>query len=71
MEEAGLSYSLGATVGPGGTNFSVYSRGLSSIDILLFDREHDSRPEQVISLDPVVNRTYHYWHVFEPGIRPG
>ena len=71
MEEAGLSYPLGATVGPGGTNFSVYSRGASSVELLLFDREDDSRPARVISLDAAVNRTYHYWHTFVPDVRPG
>jgi glycogen operon protein len=25
----------------------------------------------VIVLDPVFNRTYHYWHVFVPGVQPG
>ncbi len=28
-------------------------------------------PSRVIRLDPVTNRTYHYWHVFVPGILPG
>jgi glycogen operon protein len=25
----------------------------------------------VIPIDPLTNRTYHYWHVFVPGVRPG
>ncbi len=25
----------------------------------------------VFRIDPVTNRTYHYWHVFVPGIRAG
>jgi glycogen operon protein len=25
----------------------------------------------VISLDPSVNRTYYYWHVFVPEVQPG
>ena len=25
----------------------------------------------VISLDPVINRSYHYWHVFVPGLQAG
>ena len=75
MEEApgsnGRAAPLGATVTPGGVNFSVYSRGASGIDLLLFDREDDERPERVIRLDPAANRTYHYWHVFAAGVRPG
>jgi len=58
-------------VSPGGVNFSVYSRGASGVEVLLFDREDDPRPERVLRLDPVANRTYHYWHVFAPGVKPG
>ena len=25
----------------------------------------------MIPIDPVTNRTYHYWHVFVPGVPPG
>jgi glycogen operon protein len=25
----------------------------------------------VVRIDPVTNRTYHYWHVFVPGVQPG
>ena len=37
----------------------------SSID------EDDGRPARVIPIDPVLNRTYHYWHVFVPGVQAG
>ena len=30
-----------------------------------------AKPLRVIPFDPVANRTYHYWHVFVPGIQPG
>ncbi len=39
--------------------------------MLFFDREDDARPARVIHLDPAANRTYHYWHVFVPGVQPG
>ena len=26
---------------------------------------------RVIPIDPAANRTYHYWHVFVPGVEPG
>jgi glycogen operon protein len=68
---AGRSAPLGATVVDGGVNFSLFSRSAASVELLLFDREDDSRPARVLPLDPVTNRTYHYWHVFVPGIRPG
>ena len=25
----------------------------------------------MVRIDPATNRTYHYWHVFVPGVRPG
>src|SRR5438132_13492257 len=70
-EEHGRSYPLGATIVPGGANFSVFSRGASGVELLLFERPDDSHPARVISLDPAVNRTYHYWHAFVPGVSPG
>src|SRR6516225_4679159 len=71
IDTAGRSSPLGATVCQGGTNFSVYSREASGVDLLLFDREDDARPSSVIRVDPTANRTYHYWHVFVPGVQPG
>jgi glycogen operon protein len=71
FDVAGQSSPLGATPVPGGVNFSVYSRGASEIELLFFDREDDDRPDRVIRIDPVTNRTYHYWHVFVPGVLPG
>jgi glycogen operon protein len=69
--ENGRTYPLGATALAGGVNFSIYSRGASSMELLFFDRDDDRGPSRVIRLDPVANRTYHYWHVFVPGARAG
>ncbi len=71
LASTGRSAPLGATVFPGGVNFSIYSRNATGMELLLFDREDDARPEQVIPIDPVKNRTYHYWHVFVPGVKRG
>ena len=67
----GRSFPLGATVLGDGVNFSVFSREASRVDLLLFDDPAATRPARVIELDPRTHRTYHYWHVFVPGIRPG
>ena len=67
----GRSAPLGATVGCSGVNFSLYSRDASGIELLFFDQEDDALPSRVIPLDPLVNRTYHYWHVFVPGVQAG
>src|ERR1039458_2983888 len=60
----GRSFPIGATLADGGANFSLFSRGAAAIELLLFDRSDDARPSRVIPIDPCLNRTYHYWHVF-------
>jgi glycogen operon protein len=67
----GRSFPLGATPGRDGTNFSVFSKHSTSVQLLLFDRVDDSTPSHVLDLDPHTQRTYHYWHVFVPGVREG
>jgi glycogen operon protein len=67
----GRSFPLGATVVDGGVNFSLFSRSASGVELLLFDREDDGTPSSAMQIDPVTNRTYHYWHVFVPGVRQG
>ena len=67
----GRSSPLGATVVDGGVNFSLFSRTAASIELLLFDRADDAKPARVLRIDPVTNRTYHYWHTFVPGVQPG
>src|SRR5947209_1160783 len=69
-DNTGRSSPLGATVRDGGVNFTLFSRSATGVELLFFDRE-DAAPSHVIRLDPVANRTYHYWHVFVPGVRPG
>jgi isoamylase len=70
-ETAGRSAPLGATLQRGGVHFSVYSRDASGVDLLLFDRADDPRPARVIPIDSAIGRTYHYWHVFVPGVKAG
>ena len=67
----GDSYPVGATVSAAGVNFCVYSRGATGIALALFDHADDAEPSQLVRLDPETNRTYHYWHVFVPGLRAG
>jgi glycogen operon protein len=61
---------IGATCARGGVNFSLFSRTAQGVELLLFDRD-DAKPSRMIKLDPVVNRSYHYWHTFVPGVRAG
>jgi glycogen operon protein len=67
----GSSSPLGATPSPNGVNFSVFSRHATGVELLLFDAADDTRAARVVRLDPSTNRTYYYWHVFVPDIRPG
>ncbi len=68
---AGKAYPLGATITPEGVNFSVYSKSSTELHLLLFDSSEDPEPSSVIALHPKRNRTFHYWHVFVPGIGNG
>jgi isoamylase len=67
----GRNSPLGATVLPGGVNFSVFSRNASGVELLLFDQADDARATRVIQINAATNRTLDYWHVFVPGIRTG
>jgi glycogen operon protein len=67
----GASSPLGASPASGGTNFSVFSKHATGVELLLFDAVDDARPARIIRLDPVTNRTYHYWHVFAPAVTAG
>ena len=67
----GRSAPLGATVYDDGVNFSLYCRSGTFVELLLFDHVDDGKPGRVIPLDPWTNRTYHYWHVFVPDLKPG
>ena len=70
-EHCGHSSPLGASVTASGVNFSVFSRSAAAVELLLFDRQDNTEPARVVPIDPVTNRTYHYWHVFVPGLKPG
>ena len=71
MIAPGKSFPLGASVHPEGVNFSVYSKNSTRLDLLLFDNMDDPLPARVITLDSAKNRTFHFWHVFVSGLKPG
>jgi isoamylase len=66
----GKSFPLGATLNGEGANFSVFAKHSTAAQLLLFDRA-EAEPSRVIDLDPHTHRTYHYWHVFVPGVKAG
>jgi glycogen operon protein len=68
----GTSWPLGATPCRDGVNFSVFSKHATGVELLLFDHGDDgAEAARVIRIDPSANRTYHYWHVFVPGVKAG
>lgn len=69
--QKGKSFPQGATVTGDGANFSVFAKHSTAAQLLLFDDVNAPNPSRVIDLDPRANRTYHYWHVFVPGVTAG
>jgi isoamylase len=69
--EDGSSSPLGPTPSRNGVNFSVFSRHATGVQLLLFEGVDDTKAARVIRLDPSADRTYYYWHVFVPNVRPG
>jgi isoamylase len=67
----GKSFPIGATVYHEGVNFSLFSKDARVIELLLFDSAADGTPSSVIRLNGKRNKTYHYWHVFVPGLKAG
>ena len=67
----GESFPLGATVYPQGVNFCIFSENATAVRLLLFDRPDASQPTETIRLDPQLNKTFYYWHVFIPGLKAG
>ncbi len=67
----GLPYPIGATLIDGGVNFSVFSKNSHKLELLLFEDKDATKASLTIILDPKVNRTGFYWHVFVPGLKAG
>jgi glycogen operon protein len=49
----------------------VFAKHATGVELLLFNARDDARPTRSFRLDLAVNRTYHYWHVFVPGLTSG
>ncbi len=67
----GRAHPLGATPDDTGVNFSVFAQNATSVELLLFDEHDDAEPSLVLTLDPAVHRTFHFWHVYVWGLQPG
>lgn len=69
--EVGLGHPLGAVPDAAGVNFCLYAADATAVTLLLFDACNSPTPLQVIELDPLVNRTFQFWHVYVRGAAPG
>ena len=69
--QPGKSFPLGATLTPDGANFSVFAKYSRAAQLLFFNHLNEAEPSRIIDLDPRINRTYHYWHAFVPGVTAG
>lgn len=71
LSSAGKSHPIGSDIQNEGINFCLYSRFATKVELLLFDHCDDEEPAEAIAFDPSVNKTYHYWHMFVPGLKAG
>jgi isoamylase len=69
--EPGRIHPSGAIPDENGVNFSVFSDRATSVELLLFDEHDDPEPIQTIQLDPNKHKTFHFWHVYVRGLKPG
>ena len=69
--EPGHRYPVGATASETGTNFCVFSRHATRMQLLLYKRPDSRAPFQIIDLDPEDNRSFFFWHVFVEGLTDG
>ncbi|WP_257236713.1 alpha-amylase family glycosyl hydrolase [Nostoc sp. 'Peltigera malacea cyanobiont' DB3992] len=69
--ESGCSHPFGAVPDKDGVNFSIFSEHATSVELLLFDRDDAPQPRQIIQLNPKFNKTFHFWHVYVRGLKPG
>ncbi len=67
----GSPSTLGAVITNEGVNFALYSKDATSVTLCLFNSETDSQPSQLITLDPIKNRTGYIWHILICGAKEG
>ena len=69
--ERGSPHPLGASCVRGGVNFSLFSINATGVELLLFSTHDAPAPFQEIRLDPTINKSFHFWHVFVRGLKAG
>jgi pullulanase/glycogen debranching enzyme len=69
--EPGHTHPLGATPDADGVNFALFSEHATCVELLLFDAHDDVEPIQTIQLTSSEHKTFHIWHCYIRGLRPG
>lgn len=67
----GSRFPFGVTRDSEGVNFSIWGLRSTGAQLLLFAHAASREPFQVITLDPLKNRTYSHWHVYVYGLPAG
>ncbi|MEM9325615.1 MAG: alpha-amylase family glycosyl hydrolase, partial [Bacteroidota bacterium] len=67
----GTHYPLGPSITGDGVNFCLFARHADRVELVLFDRADATTASRVYPLDPRQHKTYHYWHIFIPGLSAG
>ena len=62
---------FGASIGPVGTQFSVFSRNATAMSLLLYDKVSDREPKEIIEFDPTADRWGDVWTLNVPGLDDG
>jgi glycogen operon protein len=52
-------------------NFSTFTRTARQVELLPYEAADKPEPAQIIILDPDINRSYLFWHVFVHGLPAG
>jgi glycogen operon protein len=69
--EPGHRFPTGASVQASGVNFSMFSRNATRAWLRLYRDALTAEPLFEVELDPHVNRTFFFWHVFVTGAYAG
>ena len=62
--QPGSQYPPGTTADENGVNFCIFSRNAESVALRLYETSTCPEPFQIIQLDPNVNRTFFFWHIY-------
>jgi isoamylase len=69
--QPGSRYPTGATADEGGVNFCIFTRHATEVELLLYEQPDSPDFFQAVRLDPEINRTFFFWHVYVEQLPPG